>query len=65
MTNLEIRDAIQLNNELIKKMLDPSKFVLNNAVQELMLENKKLQDQCTHEWEDGICVYCNKIKSEE
>lgn len=65
MTNLEIKQQIDLNNELIRQMLDPSVFILNNTVAKLLEENKKLQQQCVHNYIDGFCEYCYKTEEEE
>lgn len=60
MTNLEIKEAIDANNKIIKKLLDPSQFTLNNTIKELLMENDVLQAQCTHNFVDGYCEYCYK-----
>ena len=58
MTNLEIKDAIDNNNRLIQEALDPTEFVLNETIRDLMKANLELQKQCTHEVENGVCKYC-------
>lgn len=60
MTNLEIKQQIDRNNDLIKQLLDPSAFVLNNTIKQLLEENDSLQKQCTHSFVDGYCEYCYK-----
>ena len=60
MTNLEIKEKIDANNKIIKTLLDPSTFTLNNVVKELLIENDALQTQCTHSFVDGYCEYCQK-----
>lgn len=64
MRQLDIKERIDKNNNLIEKFMAPNKFVLNNIVAELLYENKKLQDQCKHEFDDGICIYCYKMEEE-
>ena len=58
MTQLEIKETIDRNNKLIKDLLDPSVFTLNNTVKELLRENDELQAQCAHSFVDGFCEYC-------
>lgn len=58
MTNQEIHDKIDANNAMIETLMTPSKFVLNNAVAELIKENTELQKQCIHEFKDGYCIHC-------
>jgi hypothetical protein len=58
MTNLEIKEKIDLNNNIIEKLLNPSQFTLNNTVKDLLKENDELQKQCTHNFVDGYCEYC-------
>lgn len=60
MTNLEIKERIDTNNKLIRDIMNPGEFVLNNAVRDLLAENAKLQEQCTHNFVDGYCEYCYK-----
>lgn len=60
MTNLEIKTQIDRNNTIIKGLLDPSNFVLNNTIKSLLEENDYLQKQCTHNFVDGYCEYCYK-----
>lgn len=60
MGNLTIKEKIDRNNALIEKIMTPNVFTLNNTVADLLQENAELQKQCTHEFEDGYCVYCYK-----
>lgn len=64
MTNKEIKEKIDLNNQLIEGMLSPNKFTLNNTVAALLKENEALQKQCAHEFEGGYCKYCYKSEGE-
>ena len=58
MTNLEIKQAIDKNNERIQFLLNPSEFTLNNAIAAILAENVTLQQKCTHNFLDGYCEYC-------
>lgn len=58
MTNLEIKEKIDVNNKVIEKLLNPCEFTLNNTVKDLLKENDELQKQCTHSFVDGYCEYC-------
>lgn len=60
MTNLEIHQRIEQNNQIIESCFTPNKFTLNNTVKNLLKENEELQKLCTHEFEDGYCVFCYK-----
>ena len=61
MLGQEIRKIIDDNNKKIESLVSPDFFTLNNEVADLLAENRKLQEQCTHEFdEDGVCVYCYK-----
>ena len=48
----------------LSKTLDPSTFVLNKEIQDLMKENDSLaeiseiQSKCHHVYKDGICTIC-------
>lgn len=60
MTPEEIRDKINFNNKEIEKLLDPSIFILQPKVEMLMKDNENLRSICTHEFKDGVCIYCGK-----
>lgn len=60
MTNLQIKEKIDLNNKLIEQFLVPNKFTLNTQIAKLLAENAELQKQCTHSFVDGFCEYCYK-----
>ena len=65
MNNAEIRQRIDLNNKLIAQSMQPSSFTLNNTIAQLLEENRQLQSQCKHEFEDGFCIYCDKMEEGE
>ena len=58
MTNLEIKQKIDENNNIIEQLVTPNKFTLNNTVFKLLEENKRLQLQCKHNFINGYCEYC-------
>lgn len=60
-----IKQRIDANNALIEKNLSVNIFTLNNTVSELLEYNRKLQEECPHEFdEDGFCIYCYKMKED-
>ena len=64
MTQIEIRRAIDLNNELINTLLTPNQFTLNNEVARLLQENKNYQSKCQHHFVNGYCEFCDMEESE-
>ena len=64
MTQIEIRRAIDLNNQLINTLLTPNQFTLNNEVARLLRENKNYQSQCQQHFVDGYCEFCDMEESE-
>ena len=62
LTGKEIKLKIDQNNLEIELFLKPNQFVLNNKISELMQENASLQEQCPHNFQDGYCIYCYKVK---
>ena len=60
MRQLEINKRIEENNKLIESLMTPNVFTLNNTVAELLAENKALQEECEHVFENGYCIYCLK-----
>ena len=65
MTNEEIREQIDKNNDAILRLTSKIQFVLNQEVNALIIENKKLQEQCSHVFdEEGVCIYCDALKED-
>lgn len=60
MTSEQIHNKIIENNNEIEKILTANRFTLNIKIQELLEENKKLQKECNHLFENGVCIYCFK-----
>ena len=60
MQQLEIKKRIDENNKIIESLMTPNVFTLNNTISELLAENKKLQEECEHVFENGYCIYCMK-----
>ena len=60
MTNQEIFSLVTEKREKIEKLTDFATFVLNKEVIELQNEIEKLQAQCTHDYQNGLCKYCGK-----
>ncbi len=60
MQQLEIKKRIDENNRIIESLMTPNVFTLNNTIAELLAENKKLQEECEHVFENGYCIYCMK-----
>lgn len=64
MNGPEIRNRIDYNNKVIGELMTPNFFTLNNAIADLLTENRKLQEECEHEFLNGICIYCDKDEEE-
>ena len=58
LTNKEIQERIAKNDKTIQEELDPVSFILNEKIQALLEDNKRLRLECTHEFKDGYCIYC-------
>ena len=64
LTPIQIKEKIDHYNELIEKCFYPNKFTLNNCIVEMTEEIKKLQTICSHEFENGYCIYCYKSEGD-
>ena len=64
MTQLEIKQKIESNNQIIESLFTPNQFTLNNTVRKLLAENAELQKKCQHQYEGGYCIYCYKEENE-
>lgn len=40
------------------------KFVLTTEIEELMQERNKIQNDCIHTFQDGKCIFCDKLEKE-
>ncbi len=60
MNTVQIKNSIDENNRIIRELMQSNAFTLNNCVAALLEENKQLQKQCPHEYENGYCIYCYK-----
>lgn len=58
MSNQEIHEKIEANNDIIQSIMSPNIYTLNNTIAALIKENRELQKQCTHEFIDGYCCFC-------
>lgn len=60
MNGFEIFTAISAKKKEIEDIFDPTTFVLNPRVQELEKEINELQNDCPHNYVDGVCEFCGK-----
>lgn len=62
--NLEIKSKIDANNKIIEELMQPNTFTLNNVIAELLEENRRLQSECEHEYENGYCAFCYRAEEQ-
>ena len=55
-----VREKINQNNLIMQSLFNPSQFTLSEEIIKLQEENAYLQSVCPHEFENGVCIYCNK-----
>lgn len=60
MTGQEIRDKINFIYTEIDKISERDTFVLNENIKRLYERLNEIQSKCEHEFENGICIYCDK-----
>lgn len=60
MTGQEIRNKINFIYEEIDKISDKDQFVLNKNIERFYSLLYEIQEKCEHEFENGICIYCDK-----
>lgn len=65
MTNEERKEKINELNSMIQSVLMPNVFTLNNTVLKIQKEIDQLQSECSHEYDEGYCNFCNKEKEGE
>ena len=54
----EIFNLISHKKEEIERLINPGLFILNKRIAEIYEEIDKLQAECRHEFENGVCKYC-------
>jgi len=64
MTLLEIKTEMDDLNEKLAEAIHKAYFTLNEETKEIYERIDELQAECTHEFDDGVCVYCSKIREE-
>ena len=62
MSGNEIREKIDSNNSIICSKLDS--FILTDEIKNLLAENDLLRRECPHEFENGVCVYCDGFEED-
>ena len=63
MTQIEIRRAIDLNNQLINTLLTPNQFTLNDEVGGLLGQSKNCQCRWQPHFVGGYCEFCDMEES--
>ena len=58
MNGPEIFSLISKKKQRIEELFDPTTFVLNKEAISLQEDIMKLQEDCPHEFNDGVCKYC-------
>ena len=61
----EIKEKIDALSKEAESLLDPTTFVLNPRIEEINLEIAKLQNECKHNFVNGICEFCYRGDSNE
>lgn len=59
MVQQNIRETINKNNDIIEKSFTLGTFVLNEEAMLAQQQNAQLRQQCSHEFVDGFCVWCD------
>lgn len=60
MLNKEIKEKIDFLYDEIDNNSTFGTFVLNRKIYSCLKEIEELQDMCTHEFKNGVCIYCRK-----
>lgn len=64
MTGPEIREKVDNNNLKIREAVETKFFTLNDSVKVAIEDNYYLRSICKHEFEDGICKWCDAFEGE-
>ncbi len=62
MSGTEIKTKVDaLTDELNNRL---KTFVLTGRIAEIMEEIEGLRNECTHDFVNGVCIYCGKEENE-
>lgn len=65
MKGKEVRKEINYRQEIIKRLLDKNRFILNEEIVQMSKEIDGFRKKCEHKFdENNICVYCGSINME-
>lgn len=53
-----IKKRIEELNACLESLVIPGTYVLNKDVVNIMEEITKLQNECSHTFESGYCIFC-------
>lgn len=65
MTGQEIRKRIDENNLKIREAVETKFFTLNDDINKAIEDNYYLRSICKHDFEDGVCKWCDDFATEE
>lgn len=58
----QIYNTIHELKKELKNCFNPDIFILNPRVSEIQTAIAKLQNNCSHRWNGGVCEVCGRIK---
>ena len=62
MTHSETRARVDELNRLIQEKMNPVIFVVDPLIMQYSNEIDEIQANCQHEFENGMCKYCDKVQ---
>ena len=65
MKGLEVFNRINQKKEEIEHLINPGLFILNKRIAEIYKEIDNLQNECEHEFKDGVCRFCGIEEKKE
>ena len=63
MDGKEIRQRIDEIQERINYLI--GKFVLTKEIEDLMKERESIRENCQHSFEDGKCIFCDRLEKKK
>ena len=62
MTHSETRARVDELNRLMQEKMNPIIFVVDPLIMQYSNEIDEIQANCQHEFENGMCKYCDTVQ---
>lgn len=62
---LQIYNRVKSIEDEIASIADPSTFVYNPKIGQLIMQLTEVQNECEHVFDDGFCIICGRPEDDD